>query len=98
MSTPYSLCVILKVKPEHAEAFAALVEENVAETREDKGVVVFNYHKVIDEKPTWLLYEIWESKQDSDTHRQKPDVQAFFTKAPQMLASEPIIYALGPVI
>lgn len=97
MSEPYSLCVILNVKPEHAEAFASLVEENVAETRKDKGVVVFSYHKVIGE-PTWLLYEIWESKQDSDTHRQKPDVQAFFAKAPQMLAGKPIVYTLGPVV
>lgn len=98
MSAPYSLCVVLKVKPEHAEAFAALVEENAAETRKDKGVVVFNYHKVIGDEPTWLLYEIWESKQDSDAHREKPDVQAFFAKAPQMLAAAPIVHALGPVI
>jgi quinol monooxygenase YgiN len=97
MSEPYSLCVVLKVKPEQVDAFAALVEENVTETRKDKGVVVFNYHKVIDE-PVWILYEIWESRQDSDIHRQKPDVQAFFAKAPQLLAAEPIVYTLGPVI
>lgn len=97
MSEPYSLCVIFKVKPEHAEAFAALVQENVTETRKDKGVVVFNYHKIPGE-PTWLLYEIWESKQDSDIHRQKPDVQAFFAKAPEMLAGKPTVYTLGPLI
>ncbi|HCE5827419.1 TPA: antibiotic biosynthesis monooxygenase [Pseudomonas aeruginosa] len=97
MSTPYSLCVVLRVKPEHAEEFAALVRENVAETRKDKGVVTFNYHQVEGET-TWLLYEIWESKADSDIHRQKPDVEAFFARAPKLLAEEPIIYTLGPVI
>ncbi|MDM0042783.1 putative quinol monooxygenase [Variovorax sp. J22G21] len=97
MSEPYSLCVVLQVKPEHAEEFAALVQENVVETRKDKGVVTFNYHKELGET-TWLLYEIWESKADSDAHRQKPDVQAFFVKAPQLLAAEPVIYLLGPVL
>lgn len=47
---------------------------------------------------TWLLYEIWESKADSDAHRQKPHVQAFFVKAPRLPAAEPVIHALGPVI
>ncbi|MCE4372381.1 putative quinol monooxygenase [Xanthomonas hortorum] len=97
MSEQFSLCVVFRIKPEHAEEFASLVEENVAETRKDKGVVIFNYHKVVGE-PTWVLYEIWESKQDSDDHRQKPDVQAFFARAPQLLADEPTIYALGPVL
>lgn len=27
MTTPYSLCVVLRVKPEHAEEFAALVRD-----------------------------------------------------------------------
>ncbi|BES85212.1 hypothetical protein PEC302107_19700 [Pectobacterium araliae] len=97
MSEPYTLCVVLHVKPEHAVAFAALVEENVAETRKDKGVIIFNYHKVVGET-TWVLYESWESEHDSDVHRQKPDVQAFFARAPGMLAQEPQILHLGPVI
>lgn len=97
MSEPYSLCVVLQVKPEHAEEFAALVRENVTETRKDKGVVTFNYHQVLGET-TWLLYEIWESKADSDAHRDKPDVQAFFAKAPQLLAAKPVVYSLGPVL
>lgn len=97
MSDPYALCVVLPVKPEHVEEFAALVEENVTGTRQDEGVITFNYHKVIGE-PTWILYEIWESKEHSDAHRRKPDVQAFFAKAPQLLAGEPKIYSLGPLI
>lgn len=97
MSKPYTLCVVLPVKPEHAEEFAAMVQENVTETRKDKGVITFNYHKVEGE-PTWVLYEIWESKEDSDAHHQKPDVQAFFAKAPGMVSDKPKIYTLGPVI
>ena len=97
MSEPYSLCVVLSVKPEHAEEFAALVQQNVTETQKDKGVLTFNYHKVLGET-TWLLYEIWESKADSDAHREKPDVQAFFARAPQLFAAEPVIYPLGPVL
>lgn len=97
MSDPYALCVVLKVKPEHAEEFAALVQENVTETRKDRGVVTFNYHQVLGET-TWLLYEIWESKTDSDVHREKPDVQAFFARAPQLLAAEPVVYPLGAVL
>ncbi|MDM0087990.1 MULTISPECIES: putative quinol monooxygenase [unclassified Variovorax] len=97
MSDPYSLCVVLKVKPEHAAEFAALVQDNVTETRNDKGVVTFNYHQVLGET-TWLLYEIWESKADSDAHQQKPGVQAFFAKAPQLLTAEPVVYSLGPVL
>jgi quinol monooxygenase YgiN len=97
MTEPYSLCVVLQVKPEHVEEFAALVQENVTETRKDKGVVAFNYHQVLGET-TWLLYEIWESKADSDAHQRKPDVQAFFAKAPLLLAAEPVVYPLGPVL
>lgn len=97
MSEPYSLCVVFKIKPEHAEEFAILAQQSVTETRKDKGVLAFNYHKVLGET-TWLLYEIWESKADSDAHREKPDVQAFFARAPQLLAAEPVIYPLGPVL
>ena len=97
MSEPYSLCVILPVKPEHAEEFAAMVKENVAATRKDKGVVTFSFHQVLGET-TWLLYEIWESKADSDAHQQKPDVRAFFAKAPQWLEGAPKVLQLGPVI
>ena len=97
MSKPYALCVILPVNPEHADEFAALVQENVAGTRKDKGVVTFNYHQVVGET-TWILYEIWESKADSDAHRQKPDVQAFFAKAPKLLAGKPKVFQLGPLI
>ncbi|MCU5774438.1 antibiotic biosynthesis monooxygenase [Erwiniaceae bacterium BAC15a-03b] len=97
MSDPYALCVILKVKPEHVAEFSALVEENVTGTRKDKGVITFNYHQVVGE-PTWVLYEIWESKADSDAHQQKPDVQAFFARAPSLLAGEPTILQLGAVI
>ena len=97
MSDPYTLCVILAVKPEHAEEFATLVKHNVAATRHDQGVVTFHYHRVAD-STTWLLYEIWDSKAASDTHQQKPDVQAFFAQAPRMLAAAPQILQLGPVI
>ncbi|MGR4897381.1 putative quinol monooxygenase [Stenotrophomonas sp. LARHCG68] len=97
MSEPYALCVIFPVKPEHADEFATLVRENVAGTRKDKGVVTFNDHQVVGET-TWILYEIWESKADSDAHRQKPDVQAFFAKAPRLLAGEPKVFQLGEII
>jgi hypothetical protein len=39
MSEQYALCVILPVKAEHADEFAAMVQENVTGTRKDKGVV-----------------------------------------------------------
>lgn len=97
MSEPYSLCVVLPVKPEHAEEFAALVQENVAGTRQDQGVVTFNDHPVLGET-TWLLYERWERKADSDAHQWKPDVQAFFARAPVLLVTEPVMYPLGPAI
>jgi len=97
MSEQYALCVILPVKAEHADEFAAMVQESVAGTRNDKGVITFNYHQVVGET-TWILYEIWESKADSDAHRQKPEVQAFFAKAPRLLAGEPKVFQLGQLI
>lgn len=40
MSEPYSLCVLFRVKPEHAEEFTALVQESLTETRKDKSVAI----------------------------------------------------------
>lgn len=97
MSEQYALCVILPVMAEHADEFAAMVQENVAGTRNDKGVITFNYHQVVGET-TWILYEVWESKADSDAHRQKPEVQAFFAKPPQLLAGEPKVFQLDQLI
>ncbi|WP_150127133.1 putative quinol monooxygenase [Sphingomonas panacis] len=95
MSDQYALCVLLNIKPEHEEEFARRVSENVTETRKDEGLITFNYHKVV-EAPIWILYEIWESKKHSDTHRLKPNVQEFFAQAERILAREPEIYQLEP--
>lgn len=97
MADQYALCVVFRIKPEHIDEFASRVKENVRETRKDEGVVCFNYHKVAGE-PTWLLYEIWESEQHSDLHRQKPDVQEFFAQAGRLLARGPEVYRLEPQI
>lgn len=95
MSDQYALCVVLHVNPEHVDEFSAKVQENVAQTRKDKGVITFNFHKVAGAS-TWILYEIWESEQDSDIHRQKPDVQAFFAEVPRLLTKEPEVFRLEP--
>ena len=93
----YSLCVTFKVKPEFDEEFARKLEQNVVETHKDKGVIIFNAHRVSGQT-TWVLYEIWESQQDSLTHREKPDVQAFFAEWPRLLAERPQTLSLEPVI
>lgn len=97
MSEQFSLCIVWHVKPEHVEEFASRVQESNTETHKDKGVITFNWHKVVGE-PTWILYEIWESQHDSDVHRQKPDVRAFFAQMPRLLAGDPTIFQLGPLI
>jgi quinol monooxygenase YgiN len=97
MSDQYALCVIFRVKPDLAEEFAGRVEDNVTETRKDAGLIVFNYHKFVGE-PTWILYDIWESEENSNLHRQKPDVQEFFAQAQRLLAQPPEIFRLQPSV
>jgi quinol monooxygenase YgiN len=96
-SKELALCVTFKVRPEFDEEFAHKFEQTIVETRKDKGVIIFNGHRVSGQT-TWVLYEIWESVQDSDTHKQKPDVQAFFADWPRLLAEQPQMLSLEPSI
>ena len=89
--------MVFHIGSEHVEEFVSRVKENVTETRKDEGIITFNFHRDAGES-TWILYEIWESEQHSDVHRQKPDVQAFFGQWGRLLAREPEIYRLEPFL
>ncbi|MDX9755668.1 MAG: putative quinol monooxygenase, partial [bacterium] len=58
-------------------------------TRAEEGCIDYVLHQHTENSALFCFYENWRSKTDLDAHLQKPHLQAFAQKAPDLLA-EPL--------
>ena len=59
----------------------ALVEP----TRSEEGCIIYDFHQDTDDPASFMFYEQWVSKQALDEHLRMPYLQAFFSKAEELL-------------
>ena len=65
-------CVTVYVKPENVEGFMAATIENHENTRREPGNIRFDVLQNAEDPTRFFLYEVYESKEAVDAHKQTP--------------------------
>lgn len=68
--TPIAQIVYLVVSPENLDAFLAEVRANARESIGEKGVLRFEILQQAEDPCQFLLYEVYESQEALENHRQ----------------------------
>jgi quinol monooxygenase YgiN len=58
----------------------------VKPSRSDEGCINYDLHRAIDDPALFIFYENWQSKEHLDRHSVTSHVQAFRSKAEELLA------------
>ncbi len=83
------ITVKFEIKPEHAEAFRAAMEENARLSLENEpGCHQFDVAFGVDDPTICFLYELYTDKAAFDVHLAMPHFKAFDTKVAPWLASK----------
>jgi quinol monooxygenase YgiN len=65
----YISVVYVHVKPEFTEAFIEATRENARSSRQEPGVVRFDFLQQQDDPTRFMLYEVYRQASDLDAHR-----------------------------
>ena len=66
----YVVSVTVYVKPEQVDAFIEATLDNAGNTRHEPGNERFDVSQAEDEPTRFLLYEVYQSKEDFTAHQQ----------------------------
>ena len=82
----------LRVKPENAPAFEALMTEVVRQTREhEPGVVHYDFAKSADEPDTYVVVEVYRDAEVHAGHMASPWVKESLPKSAALIEGRPHI-------
>ena len=84
MSEPLTLVVRVRAKIGKEARLRREMQGLVPPTRAEAGCLRYDLHESKTEPGWFLLYEMWKSEADLDTHFQKPYLKAFFQLAPEL--------------
>jgi len=68
----YVVSVTIMVKQEFVEPFVEATLDNARQTRKEPGNVRFDVSRCTDDPTRFLLYEVYRSPADFETHHQAP--------------------------
>ena len=60
------------IKPEHVQDFKKATLENQKNSRQEPGVIHFNFHQGADDPTRFVLYEMFESDDAFEYHKTTP--------------------------
>ncbi|WP_197903333.1 putative quinol monooxygenase [Eikenella glucosivorans] len=90
--------VIVDVKPEHAQAFKAIVMPEMAQSLKVERGVLAIYAATEQGNPNrWYFYEIYESEAAYQSHRRTPHFQDYLTRTADMATNKESI-AITPAL
>lgn len=73
----YVVCVTIRVKTGHEDAFCRATLENARETRGEPGNARFDVLQSEDDPGRWFLYEAYRTKEDFAAHQRTPHYLAW---------------------
>ena len=91
------ITAIIKSKPEYTAEVMRVLENMVAQTRQETACIQYDLHRSIDDKNLFVFYEIWESQQGLNLHNEQPYIQEFGRLADEKLQEKPSIYLLEKI-
>jgi len=85
------ITVVFKIKPEHADAFAAAMTENARASLENEpGCHQFDVAFAPDDPTTCFLYELYTDKPAFQEHLEAPHFKTFDAKVAPWLAEKSV--------
>jgi quinol monooxygenase YgiN len=84
MSEPLTLVARLRAKTGQEAGLRHELQGLVSPTRAEAGCLRYDLHESKTEPGWFLLYEMWKSEADLDTHFQTPYLKAFFQMAQEL--------------
>ncbi len=70
------------VKPEHVDDFIAATLENQGHSRQEPGVVTFDFQQGADDPTRFVLYEIFKTDDDFEYHKTTKHFQKWIDAVP----------------
>jgi quinol monooxygenase YgiN len=82
---PFSLLVLMTVKPEKVAGFPAFFADAVASTRKEPGNLAYDLSRDADHPRGFILVERWKSLADLDSHLKTPVIDKLLAGFPENL-------------
>lgn len=67
-----------------------VLQSLIKPSRADEGCVKYELHQAINDPALFIFFEIWENKQCLEKHSATPHLQAFRSKAKELLAERDV--------
>ena len=95
----YIIAGKISCKPGATQALTVLAKELMVLSRSEPGCVSYNFYEDKDIEGDYLFFEEWRSREDIDSHFQKPYFLAAIKKFPDLIIGTPLIkiYQVGSV-
>ena len=84
MSDPLIVVARVRAKAGQEARLRRELQGLVSQTRAEAGCLRYDLHESKTEPGWFLLYEMWKSEADLDTHFQTPYLKALFQMAPEL--------------
>ncbi len=82
----YIIQVLIRVKPEHLEAFKAITIENATNSHKEAGVVRFDVLQQQDDPTRFTLIEVYRHPDGHAAHRETAHYAKWRDTVPEMMA------------
>ncbi|MFI6213449.1 putative quinol monooxygenase [Nocardia brasiliensis] len=77
---PVALMGFARPKPERADELKQLLLSFVAPSRAEDGSLEYHFHEDANDPSTFVLYEVWRSKEDFERHLALPHMLSFWER------------------
>lgn len=80
-----ALFAYLKVRPGTENQFKKAAEDVIAESRRERGMLIYNLHQSLTDPQQFIFYELFRSHEDLVYHRESRHVKMFLKKVEPIL-------------
>ena len=77
----------IAAKPGQEKRVEEILMGLVQPSRQDKGCILYDLHRDLDNPGVFVFYEAWESREMLEAHLNAPHLLAWREKAPELAAS-----------
>ena len=85
-----NMCTVIAyfyAKPEKVEEVEKILQNFVAQTRQEPGCVNYDLHRA-DDPNVFVFYENWRCREDWNVHNQRPFLKSFLDKRTEYLTKD----------
>jgi quinol monooxygenase YgiN len=86
-----NMCTVIAyfyAKPEKVEEVEKILQNFVAQTRQEPGCVNYDLHRADDDPNVFVFYENWRCREDWNVHNQRPFLKSFLDKRTEYLTKD----------